>query len=142
MSLFEKHKTFLEKAISALHERSFYAAYPEHPSKSIYGENADEDGQAFFKKSLGQKFQELNQDGAESWIGSEESPYLNENLPRSSEITSIEAKEVVKNRKFKRLIDEKHWSRTTLFDYYNDGLRLSRTLIPLLEAEIARLEGQ
>jgi phenylacetic acid degradation protein paaN len=80
MGLFEKHKEFLQRAITALHERTFFAAYPENPSKTIYGENADEEGQDFFKKSLGQKFQELNQDRAESWIGDEESPYLNKSL--------------------------------------------------------------
>ena len=80
MNLFQKHEEFLQRAISALHERSFYAAYPEHPSKTVYGEDADEKGQLFFKKSLGQKFQELNQEGSDSWVGDEESPYLNDSL--------------------------------------------------------------
>lgn len=30
MNLFEKHKTTLNKAIEALHARTFFAAYPEH----------------------------------------------------------------------------------------------------------------
>ncbi len=80
MGLFEKHQDFLNDAIKALHERNFYAAYPEFPSKEIYGENADADGQEFFKKSFGKRFEELKSDGAEGWVGGEESPYLGDKL--------------------------------------------------------------
>lgn len=52
MSLFEKHKATLTKAIEALHARTFYAAFPEHPTPAIYGETADVDGQSKFKNSL------------------------------------------------------------------------------------------
>ncbi len=76
MSLFEKHKGFLDEAIKALHDRSFYAAYPEFPSKEIYGENADPDGQDFFKSQIGKKFEELSHEGSIGWVGTEESPYL------------------------------------------------------------------
>lgn len=80
MSLFEKHKDILNKSIDALHERGFFAAYPEHPSPKIYGETADEDGRKKFQSSMGKKFEELQQGDAESWIGVEESPYLQEAL--------------------------------------------------------------
>ncbi len=80
MGLFEKHQDFLNNAIKALHERSFYAAYPEFPSKEIYGENADAQGQEFFKGSIGKRFEELKSDGAEGWVGGEESPYLVDKL--------------------------------------------------------------
>ena len=80
MSLFEKHHPKLEEAIKALHERTFYAAFPEHPSPAIYGENADANGQASFKGSLGKKFEELKQDNPQGWVGQEESPYLQEEL--------------------------------------------------------------
>jgi hypothetical protein len=69
-------------------------------------------------------------------------PYMLENISRGSEITRIEATEFIQSRKFRRLIDEMHWTRTELFGYYIRGLRLSRTLIPLIDKEIARLEGQ
>lgn len=77
MGLFEKHEDKINKAVRALHERTFFAAYPEHPSPKIYGETADADGQAKFKATLGKKFEGLRQEGAEGWAGQEESPYLN-----------------------------------------------------------------
>src|SRR3982750_1016005 len=80
MSLFEKHESLLNKAITALHARTFYAAFPEHPVPAIYGETADADGQAKFKASLGKKFEELMQTEPTGWAGQEESPYLQEAL--------------------------------------------------------------
>ena len=52
MSLFEKHRNTLLKAIDALHARTFYAAFVEHPAPAVYGETADADGQAKFKGLL------------------------------------------------------------------------------------------
>ena len=80
MSLIEKHRTLLTKAIDALHARTFYAAFPEHPAPAVYGETADADGQSRFKAQLGKKFEELAQAGATAWAGQEESPYLQEPL--------------------------------------------------------------
>ncbi len=80
MTLFEKHQPLLDKAIQALHNRTFFAAYPEHPSPSIYGENADADAQAKFKNQLSGKFSELKQSGESGWVGQEESPYLQKPL--------------------------------------------------------------
>ncbi len=80
MSLYKKHDTTINRAIQALHDRTFYAAFPEHPAPAIYGETADADGQAKFKASLGKKFEELKQTGAEGWAGQEESPYLQQPL--------------------------------------------------------------
>lgn len=80
MSLYKKHDVILNKAIQALHERTFYAAFPEHPAPAVYGETADADGQSKFKSALGKKFEELKQSGAEGWAGQEESPYLQEQL--------------------------------------------------------------
>lgn len=80
MSLFEKHQPLLKKAIDALHSRVFYAAFPEQPSPSVYGETADADGQASFKNLTGKRFEELRQENPEAWIGQEESPYLQESL--------------------------------------------------------------
>lgn len=79
MALFEKHQSLIEKAIHALHERTFYAAYPEHPSPKIYGETADEEGRKKFQGMVGKQFEELQQNGAQ-WIGEEESPYMQEPL--------------------------------------------------------------
>lgn len=90
MSLYKKHEGIINKAIQALHDRTFFAAYPEHPSPSIYGETADADGQKKFKEWLGKKFDELKQPGAENWVGQEESPYLQEPLNISYPAFSVE----------------------------------------------------
>ncbi len=80
MSLYEKHKDILNKAVDALHERTFFAAYPEHPSPKIYGETADADGRKAFQATMGKRFEELSQGTPDGWIGVEESPYLQEPL--------------------------------------------------------------
>ena len=80
MSNFEKHHVTLTQAVNALHARTFYAAFPEHPAPAIYGETADADGQAKFKNQLGKKFEELLQQNPAGWGGQEESPYLQEQL--------------------------------------------------------------
>jgi phenylacetic acid degradation protein paaN len=94
MSLYKKHDTLINKAVQALHDRTFFAAFPEHPSPSIYGETADADGQTKFKAMVGKKFDELKQANPERWAGDEESPYLQEPLkityPMFSASTLIE----------------------------------------------------
>jgi len=80
MSLFEKHKETIDKAVEAIHDRSFFAAYPEHPSPKIYGEDADKDGREKFQASLDKKFEDLLQENPEAWVGEEQSPYLNKPL--------------------------------------------------------------
>lgn len=94
MNLYNKHKDTLNKAIDALHKRTFFAAFPEHPAPAIYGETADADGQAKFKAQLGKKFEELKQSNPEGWAGQEESPYLQDALkisyPTYSALSLIE----------------------------------------------------
>jgi len=80
MKLSSEFKQILDNAIEALHQRTFYAQYPEHPSPKIYGETADADGQEKFKAHLNKQFVELDQHRADKWIGDEESPYLQEKL--------------------------------------------------------------
>ncbi len=80
MTLFEKHQSTLKLAVKALHDRTFYAAFPEQPSPAVYGETADADGQAKFKAMCGSKFSDLKQSGEDGWAGQEESPYLQETL--------------------------------------------------------------
>jgi phenylacetic acid degradation protein paaN len=90
MSLSKKHEETINNAIKALHERTFFAAYPEHPSPKIYGETADADGQEKFKSSVGKKFEELKQENPEGWAGQEESPYLGDSLKISYPIFSTD----------------------------------------------------
>ncbi len=89
MSLFQKHQPVLSKAMEALHARTFYAAFPEHPAPAVYGETADADGQAKFKNYLNKKFEELKQTNAEVWGGQEESPYLQEPLKISYPLFAV-----------------------------------------------------
>lgn len=79
-NLFDKHKDTIHKAIDALHARTFFAHYPEHPAPAIYGETADEDGRNKFQATLGKKFEELRQGDTSKWIGQEESPYTQDAL--------------------------------------------------------------
>ncbi|GAB4415045.1 MAG: phenylacetic acid degradation protein PaaN [Bacteroidia bacterium] len=78
-ALFEKHRESIAKAIEALHNRTFYAHYPESPSKRIYGETAPEDGQARFEAQLGQPFV-LRQESETLLRSAETSPYTRQPL--------------------------------------------------------------
>ena len=78
MALSNDQQEILNKAIEALHTRTFHAQYPEHPSPKIYGETADEDGKKAFKNLREGKFEELQQSGASAWVGEEHSPYFDE----------------------------------------------------------------
>lgn len=80
MSFYQKHQDTLDRAIKALHQRSFFAQYPEFPSPKIYGETADAEGREKFQNTIGKKFEELQQDAAAAWVGEEISPYLQEPL--------------------------------------------------------------
>ena len=80
MNLFQQHEQKIRQAIQALHDRTFFAAYPEQPAPAVYGETADADGQAKFKSALNRKFEELIQTDPADWAGQEESPYLQEPL--------------------------------------------------------------
>jgi phenylacetic acid degradation protein paaN len=90
MTLFEKHQETINKAVIALHQRTFFAAFPEHPSPAVYGENADNMGSQKFQDTLGKPFTELLQADPDSWEGSEESPYLGEPLNITYPIFTVE----------------------------------------------------
>jgi phenylacetic acid degradation protein paaN len=75
INLATKHQTTLDTAVRALHERTFFAHYPENPSPEIYGENADKEGREKYTSRLNNKFEELLQENPESWAGQEDSPY-------------------------------------------------------------------
>lgn len=90
MTSIEKHKSSIEKAVAALHARTYYAAFPESPSPAVYGETADANGQAWFKGMVGKKFEELNQPNADGWAGQEESPYLREPLGVTYPVFSVD----------------------------------------------------
>ncbi len=71
----DKHQEVLDKAVQALHERTFFAHYPENPLPDVYGENADKEGREKYKEHLNNNFTELLQQDPAAWVGQEESPY-------------------------------------------------------------------
>lgn len=77
-SLVDKHLPTIERAIKALDERSFYAAWPEHPK--AYGEDAPARGLEAFKGLMGERFDGLLQGESTSWIGEEVSPFTQQPL--------------------------------------------------------------
>ncbi len=77
MALQAAYKEIVDGAIKAIHQREFYAQYPEHPK--AYGEGASDVGLEQYQALLGKNYEALGQD-ADSWIGEEESPYTRESL--------------------------------------------------------------
>ena len=71
--LFERHRPLLEKAVQAIHERTYWSAYPEVPSGKVYGEAAKDDGERAFKNRLNKPFASGESGGA--MVGAEVSPY-------------------------------------------------------------------
>ncbi len=78
MSLYEKHKSFIDKALEAINHRTFYAAYPENPK--AYGEDGINNGKILFEARLNKKFDRLLNDAISGWVGEEISPYTQEAL--------------------------------------------------------------
>jgi phenylacetic acid degradation protein paaN len=71
---FSSHKETLERAVDTIKSRSYWSAYPEMPSKKIYGETARKDGQAAFESRLNKAFT-LEMPGIVGQGGAESSPY-------------------------------------------------------------------
>lgn len=69
-----KHKERIERALLALNERTYYAAYPENPR--AYAEDADAKGKEAFQKQLSNTFQGISDEGNLGYIGEEVSPYM------------------------------------------------------------------
>jgi phenylacetic acid degradation protein paaN len=74
----ETYKEILGKAGKAISERTFYAAYPEHPK--AYDEAANGAAQEWFRNQVGQSFSGLIQTDASGLLGVEISPYTQEPL--------------------------------------------------------------
>lgn len=88
MSLFEKHQASIQRAIQAIHERTFYAAFPELPK--AYGEEATSKGSQAYNSFLNRNFDILKQGAISSWSGEEVSPYTKESLGIKYPIYSTE----------------------------------------------------
>jgi len=76
--LTETYKSIIDGAMKAIHSRTFYAAYPEHPK--AYGEEAAKKGLEEYQSLLGKNFTSLIQDNNTGFVGEEVSPYTLEPL--------------------------------------------------------------
>ncbi|MFI5135423.1 MAG: phenylacetic acid degradation protein PaaN [Chitinophagales bacterium] len=99
MSLFEKHKELLDRAVQAVRERTFYAAYPEIPK--AYPEDATANGLEAFKNYQNRNFPLLLQKNSSQWQGEEVSPYTQESLAVKYPIYSSEELMESASRAFK-----------------------------------------
>ena len=78
MPLRDEFRSIIDNAVKAIHNRLYFAQYPEHPK--AYGEEAPGKALETFNSLLGQKYTDLGQDGAEGWVGEERSPYTGKDL--------------------------------------------------------------
>lgn len=78
MPLRDEFRSIIDNAVKAIHNRLYFAQYPEHPK--AYGEEAP--GKAFetFNALIGQEYTDLDQNDADAWIGEETSPYTGKPL--------------------------------------------------------------
>jgi len=73
-TLMERHRPTLDAAVEAVRVRGHHTAYPESPSRSVYGEDAAPVGQAAFEARLGADFP-LDGPGDRGRVATERSPY-------------------------------------------------------------------
>ncbi len=74
MSIFEKHKQTLHKALEEITNRGYWSPYFEIPSSKIYGQGVKEKANENFKTSLNNKFEILDIK-SQTYLGKEKSPY-------------------------------------------------------------------
>lgn len=88
MALSEQYKNILNNAIKAIHERTFFAQYPEHPK--AYGEDGAVKGLEQFQVQLNKPFSGLQQENPSSWVADEVSPFTQEKLGISYPVFDVE----------------------------------------------------
>ncbi|HET6534152.1 MAG TPA: phenylacetic acid degradation protein PaaN [Actinoplanes sp.] len=71
---YETHREVLDRAIAAAGTREYWSAYPESPSKSVYGETAAPAGEQAFRALLDTDFP-IEAPGAAGTVATERSPY-------------------------------------------------------------------
>ncbi len=72
--LYATHRELLERAIAAAAARDYWSAFPESPSKSVYGEDAAPNGERAFTALLGKPFP-IEVPGAAGSVSTERSPF-------------------------------------------------------------------
>ena len=71
---YETHRELLDRAVAAAGARDCFSAYPESPSKSVYGEDAAPEGERAFRALLATDFP-VDVPGATGTVATERSPY-------------------------------------------------------------------
>lgn len=90
---YERHHELIERAVEATRTRDYFSAYPESPSKSVYGADAAPAGERAFQALLGKRFP-LTQPATVGYVSTELSPYgidLGVSYPRSDPDALIKA---------------------------------------------------
>lgn len=88
MALSTVNKDIVNNAVKAIHERTFYAQYPEHPK--AYGEEAPAKGLEAYNNQLGKSFNGLLQQNPIAWAGEEVSPYTGKSLGITYPVFEVE----------------------------------------------------
>ncbi|MBB2943533.1 phenylacetic acid degradation protein paaN [Actinoplanes lutulentus] len=91
--LYETHRDLLTRAVEATVARDYWSAFPESPSKSVYGEEAAPAGERAFTALLGKPFP-IDVPGATGTVTTERSPYgleLAVSYPRADPLALIAA---------------------------------------------------
>src|SRR5882724_7143017 len=94
--LYETHRELLDRATQAATARDYWSAFPESPSKSVYGEHAAGAGEQAFAALLGKPFP-IEVPGAAGTVVTERSPYglaLGVSYPRADPLALVAAARV------------------------------------------------
>ncbi|GAA4602951.1 phenylacetic acid degradation protein paaN [Actinoplanes octamycinicus] len=91
--LYATHRELLERAIAAAAARDYWSAFPESPSKAVYGEDAAPAGERAFAALLGKPFP-IEVPGAVGTVATERSPFgieLAVSYPRADPLALVAA---------------------------------------------------
>src|SRR4051812_37383110 len=91
--LYETHRDLLDRAIEAARERDYWSAFPESPSKSVYGADAAPAGERAFTALLGKPFP-IDLPGSTGTVSTERSPYgmdLGVSYPKADPLALVAA---------------------------------------------------
>ena len=92
-ALYETHRELLDRAIEAAAVRDYWSAFPESPSKSVYGEDAAPAGERAFHALLGRLFP-IEVPGATGTVATERSPFgieLGVSYPKADPLALVAA---------------------------------------------------
>jgi phenylacetic acid degradation protein paaN len=91
--LFRTHRELIDRATRAAADRDYWSAFPESPSKSVYGEEAAPAGEQAFTALLGQTFP-IDVPGASGTVSTERSPFgleLGVSYPKADPLALVAA---------------------------------------------------